>query len=98
MLTPTRAISARTQAEMEAGRRRVTQERRSGDIAKLKASGTVVPKDADDDLITAYVALAAQADAIPEDNGTYRCKICSQDHKIGSRCPNSARKYVCAPE
>lgn len=79
---------------MEAGRRAVERAALPDQIKALNAAGFKVTPDMDADAIRVNYMLATGANAVPETTETRRCYICGQDHKVGERCPNSARKFV----
>lgn len=85
--------SARTLAEMAAGKRVVRNVRRSGDIAVLRAVGFGSARDLDDEALENNVNMVKTL-GLEIPNGQYKCGICHKYHKLGERCPNSARKHV----
>lgn len=89
----TTKLSARTLAEMAAGAKVLRNARRSGDLAVLKAVGFSNARDLDDEALEVNLNLVKTL-ALPLPNENYRCGICGNQHKLGDRCPNSARKHV----
>lgn len=85
-------LSDRTRLEIEEGRRMVTLAKNHENVAKLKSTGMVIPKNVTEEELVAYIGLAKQVGATTKNK--YSCKICFQFHDEGERCPNSARKYV----
>lgn len=91
--TLTQQLSARTLAEMAAGAKVVRNTRRSGDIAVLRAVGLGNARDLDDEALENNINMVKTL-ALPIPDQNYRCGICWGFHKLGQRCPNSARKHV----
>jgi len=85
--------SDRTKREIEAGRRAVMRIWRATDIAELKAAGFQVPNDMNEQTLEVNLLLARGVGAVPGTDES-RCRICQHMHEKGSRCPNSARKFV----
>lgn len=84
---PTRTPSARTLAEIEAGKKALVVHKHADAIVKLAAAGFNIPKGIDEATLLANLALAEHADALPEEVATYHCVICGSHHKKGERCP-----------
>src|ERR1700676_4502829 len=84
----------RTLLEMAAGRRAVERASLSEEVRALKNAGFSVTPNMGAEAIKVNYMLAAGANALPEEDRTYKCGICGQEHTKGERCPNSARKHV----
>jgi hypothetical protein len=86
-------ISARTLAEIEAGRRRVFIHTRAEGFSQLKAAGLDVSVITDPVLFAFHTEVAKQSGAIPAKK-TRHCAVCGQEHLHGERCPVARQRVI----
>lgn len=90
---PIRTPSARTLAELEAGKKRVMQHAHPKMIEALKRAGLDTSKIKDPTTLQFHMELAKGVGAIPETMTMRHCASCGGEHKEGQRCPKVA-EYV----
>ena len=91
--TPTRPLSDRTRAEMEAGRKQVFRHGHTQMIESLREAGLDTKEITDPTVLAFHMEMAKAVGAVPETKAMRHCASCGGEHKMGERCPK-VQAYV----